>query len=445
MGIGNEKLERIFSAGVVGGGGAGFPTWKKLDTQVEYVIINGAECEPLLQNDQYLMRNHAHRIVQVVELCGEITGAQHLVIALKNTYHAEIAALTKAVEHRPRVTLSLLDPIYPAGDEQVMIQRVTGRIVPPAGLPSQVGCVVVSVSTALAIADAMEGIPSTHRLVTVAGEVNNPHIWQVPVGTPVQAVLSASGGATTQHYRILMGGPMMGKLVPKDQEDSAVITKTDGGILVFPADHPLIQSRMLPLETIKRRASSVCIQCRQCTDLCPRYALGHNMQPHLIMRAVAHHHEAPEQTANARLCSECGICEVYACPMGLSPRSINAALKQSPSQCGPLLDKSIHPRGGWLRESRGIHSGRMAMRAGVANYSRKMDEVSAMDVGRVMIPLKQHIGAPCQPVVQPGERVERGQLIGQVPEGALGAPVHASIGGVVCQVTDHMILVEGGE
>lgn len=445
MGIQNEKLQKIFAAGVVGGGGAGFPTWKKLDTHVEYVIINGAECEPLLECDQYLMRHHAERMIRALHVCGDITGATNLTVALKNTYKDEIAALQTAIrQSRSSVTLSLLDPIYPAGDEQVVIQRVTGRIVPPAGLPSQVGCVVISVSTALAIADALEGISSTNRLVTVAGEIPNPQIFMVPVGTPVMRLLEASGLKTLGGLRIVMGGPMMGKLLPKDAHDTAVITKTDGGILVLPEDHPIVKSRALSIETTRRRAASVCIQCRFCTDMCPRYALGHNIQPHLMMRAVAHHRDTPESTANARLCSECGLCETYACPMGLSPRNINAALKQNLGEYAQMADKTVYTRGDGLHASRGIHAGRLAIKAGVAKYSQRMDHVTALHVNRVSIPLKQHIGAPCLAVVQQGESVHVGQLIGNVPEGALGAPVHASISGMVVQATNSCIIIEGG-
>ena len=158
-------LERIFEAGVVGCGGAGFPNHAKLGGKgIRNMILNGAECEPLLGTDRWLMRHRAGDIVEAAAaLAGEL-GAEDCTIALKKTYTREIAALEEAIRERgAQVALHRMESFYPAGDEQVMVYEVTGRVVPPAGIPLDVGAAVTNVATACAVRDAMEGRPFTHK------------------------------------------------------------------------------------------------------------------------------------------------------------------------------------------------------------------------------------------------------------------------------------------
>ena len=157
-----ELLEQIVRAGVVGLGGAGFPTGKKLDCRVEWLIVNGAECEPLLRTDRYLMRHNAGRVVRAAGAVARMVGAKHCVIALKRAYTEEWKALEAALVGGGTVPIELfpLDSFYPAGDEQVLVYEVTERVVPPAGIPLDVGAVVSNLATMNAISDAMDGIPS---------------------------------------------------------------------------------------------------------------------------------------------------------------------------------------------------------------------------------------------------------------------------------------------
>ena len=139
-------LTHVFNAGIVGCGGAGFPTHVKLNCQAEYMIINGAECEPLLNTDKYLMRHFAREIVSAADKCGNQVGAKHVVIAIKDYYEAENAALSEAItELGSRVEIFLLHNYYPAGDEQMIVYEVTGRVVPPGGIPIAVGAVVSNI------------------------------------------------------------------------------------------------------------------------------------------------------------------------------------------------------------------------------------------------------------------------------------------------------------
>ena len=316
-----NELELLKRGGVVGGGGAGFPLWKKLSAPAEQLLINGAECEPLLKSDQYLMRRYAGRLTEAASRLAALVHAREAVICLKDHYADQIAALKEALERSdgfvPPVRLHLLPTVYPIGDEQALVHSATGRTVPPGALPGAVGCTVVSVSTALNALRALEGKPVTRRFVTVAGEVRRPGVYRVPIGMPVSLLLERAGGACAPEHRIVLGGPMMGPLAPEG--DGSVVTKTLGGVLVLPAEHTLVRHAVLPMEQARVRARSVCIQCRTCTDLCPRHLLGHPIYPHLTMRAFA---AGDRLEPSALLCMECGVCELYACPMGLNPRRI---------------------------------------------------------------------------------------------------------------------------
>lgn len=282
-----KGLEQLLRGGVVGGGGAGFPTWKKLAAPAEQLLINGAECEPLLKIDQYLMGRYPEALVEAAAHLAALVGAREAIICLKDHYTAQIAALRKALEGAavtPPVRLHLLPTVYPIGDEQSLIHSATGKTVPPGALPGAVRCTVCSVSTALNALRALQGKPVTSRFVTVAGEVRRPGVYRAPVGMPVSMLLQEAGAATSG-CRLMLGGPMMGTPAPMDTD--AVVTKTLGGVLVLPQTHMLIRHAELPMEKARVRARSTCIQCRTCTDLCPRYLLGHPIYPHLSMRAFA--------------------------------------------------------------------------------------------------------------------------------------------------------------
>ena len=177
-----ELIEAIKKAGVVGAGGAGFPTHVKLNAKAEYLIINAAECEPLIETDKFLCREFADRIIDTILLMGHHLEAQHIVIGLKAKYKAEIAALEKAIrEKHAAVEIFPMRTFYPAGDEQVLVQQVTGRSVPERGLPLNVGAVVENVGTVLSIADALEYKLVTEKYISVTGTVREPVMFKVPL------------------------------------------------------------------------------------------------------------------------------------------------------------------------------------------------------------------------------------------------------------------------
>lgn len=438
-----DLLNKIKESGIIGAGGAGFPTYIKLNCKVEYFIINGLECEPLLQSDKYLMRNKSDEIVSTAEKIGDKIEAVHIVIGLKEEYYDEIRALRESIEKlNSKVELHLSSAFYPAGDEQTLVYEVTGRTIPPGGIPLNVGAVVSNVGTVFNIFEAIQDKPVIYKFVTVIGEVYNPSIIKVPIGTSVKECIEKCGGTTVDDYVVIMGGPMMGKLLSEESFENRVITKTDGAVLVIPADHYLAQREKMTIKHMKNQAKSACIQCHYCTDMCPRFLIGHPIHPHKIMRAVALSEDNDELFKEALICCECGICELYACPMGLSPKRINVYFK------GKLREKGIKWKnitnifeGHVLRDYRKVPTKRLISRLALNKYvDQQIEEGEEISPEEVSIPLKQGIGAPASPVVKTGDKIEKGQLIGKIEEGKMGSNVHASVDGEVIEVGQNVVI-----
>ena len=435
----SDICEKVKQAGVVGASGAGFPTYAKFAGGVDIVVVNGAECEPLLRVDQQLMEAAPAEMLRGLEAVMQATGATEGVIATKAKYKQGIAALKP---HMPtdRMRIHLLDDFYPAGDEQVTVKEATGRVVPQGGIPLKVGCVVVNVETLLNVAAALGGKPVTHKYLTVTGEVEKPVTLYLPVGTSVAEALSLAGVKEMQGMRVIDGGPMMGKLIGDLQQP---ITKTTKGLIVLPEEHPVIRKRTQSCDKIIRQAKSACIQCRFCTDLCPRFLLGHRLEPHRIMRAIRNTEAAPSVLKMAFACTECGVCEQYACFMDLSPRTVNAMLKQELAKQGikpepPPADQVVD----LLQQHRKIPVKRLIARLGLTSYDKPAPlRCEAITGSVVRIPMKQHVGAPAKATVTVGQQVRCGDLIGQAPSDGLGANVHASIDGVITEANDCIVIV----
>jgi RnfABCDGE-type electron transport complex C subunit len=434
-----ELSEKVKAAGVVGAGGAGFPTHVKYQTQVDSVIANGAECEPLLYCDQAIMEHFGDMIVGGLELAMEEVKAKSGIIALKSKYKDAIKALQKAIAGKKSVHIHVLENFYPAGDEQVLVYEVLGRVVPEGGIPLQVGAVVNNVATLMNVAEAAKGRSVTHRWLTVHGEVRRPSTLQLPVGTSIREVIDLAGGVTTSDCTIICGGPMTGS-VQNDMD--APITKTTSGIIVLPADHSHALRKTQSPQGILRRGKASCDQCMYCTELCPRYLLGHNLKPHLMMRAVPYGISDSEIITSSFLCCECGLCSYYACPLFLSPGTMNAMFKVEMSAKNvrnphKRIDCTPYP----FRSERRVPTSRLIERLGLSSYAAHAAMVDVVfSPSRVRIPLKQHLGAPALPVVKVGDKVEEGQLIGEIPEGKLGARIHASISGYVSGIDSEVTI-----
>jgi Na+-translocating ferredoxin:NAD+ oxidoreductase RnfC subunit len=448
----SDIVEQVKAAGVVGAGGAGFPTHVKLAAQVDTVIANGAECEPLLHGDQHLMTRYPEVIVRGLRTAMQATGAKHGIVALKGEYTEAIAALEPVVRRDTDISLHLLGNFYPSGDEFILVYDVVGRLVPEGGIPLEVGVVVNNVGTLMNVARAVEGVPVTHRYLTVTGQVRRPATLRVPIGTSFAQVVAWAGGIDDDGGRLtpadlafVAGGAMMGRVV----DPTDVVTKTTGGLLVLPTNGAVVRWMTRPLANAVRRGMSTCDQCRDCTDLCPRNLLGHALVPHEIMRAINYGLEQPTHIVTAAvLCCECRLCEAYACPLDLSPMAYYRAVKRELAEAG--WKNTVHRRRDLtpheMFDYRRVPMSRLIDKLGLTAYRGLRAPLDEHDwqPPEVRIPLQQHTGAPSVPIVKKGSAVQRGDLIASIPEGKLGADVHASVSGRVAEVTAQYITIESG-
>jgi Na+-translocating ferredoxin:NAD+ oxidoreductase RnfC subunit len=430
-------IRLVRDAGVVGEGGAGFPAHVKFDAQVETVIANGCECEPLMYSDQHIMARHAAEIVGALRAVMAAMGARRGIVAIKRKY-VDIASVLEDALAGTGIEMAQLDNFYPAGDEHVLVHEVLGCAIAPLGLPKDVGAVVSNVGTLVSVSRAMEGHPVTRRVVTVTGEVARPSVLTVPVGTAAAECIERCGGPTVPDPVYVLGGPMMGRFIDDpDEMRQTVITKTSGGLIVLPAGHYLHRMATLSVHAMQKQAGAACIQCRYCTDLCPRHNIGHGFETHRVMRAFSGGVDTAMGVMQASMCSECGVCELFACPMRLSPRRINAMFKAKFKEEGLAYEgpREIVESQSILNSFRKVPVSRLAIKLDILKYmDLHPEDGGELTPGSVRIPLHQHTGVPATATVKPGDRVKPGELIGEIPAGLLGARVHASIAGVVTDV-----------
>ena len=418
------SIERIDELGIVGAGGGGFPAAVKFKTRVSTVIANAAECEPLLHKDKELLHQQFEPFLRGMLDTMSLVGAGQGAIGIKDKYHELIEEIRTRVPSQ--VSVVPLPDVYPAGDEFILVHMVTGRVIPPGGLPKDVDVVVSNVETLMNI-----GLdrPVTHKYLTVAGAVKNPVTLRVPIGTSIGEVIDAAGGATTDSIGVLLGGVMMAR--PAASLDDPV-TKTTGGIVVLPADHKLIQRHSAPAIQIRRIGRSACDQCRFCTEFCPRFLLGHPIEPHRAMQSLGF--ETGQDAMVATLyCCECNLCTMYACPEDLDPKNVCVMAKPLARERGLVFKgdpKSIVPHP--MAEFRRVPMRRLIARLGLSDFNNVGPLVDHVFRPReVKLPLKQHAGVPAVATVKSGDRVHAGDLIAAPEQGKLGARIHASIDGIV--------------
>lgn len=442
-GVRLNLLEKVREAGVVGAGGAGFPTHVKLNAQAEYILLNGAECEPLLRVDQQLMAIYPDEIIKGFEAAGRLVGAQKAIMGVKGKHKEVIKILRErinALQLQDFVSVHELEDVYPAGDEQVLVYEITRRVVPEAGIPLNVGCVVVNSETALNIYKASQGQAVTETYITIAGDVPQALTCKVPVGTAIIDVLKTSGIENFDGYTIIDGGPMMGPLL---ENINGVVTKKDKGYIILDKDHALVVKKGATFNQAERGNKASCEQCRMCTDLCPRYLLGHNLQPHKVIRGLNYAIPELAKGGNPQLCCQCNLCQLFSCPAGIYPKTANMIARKTLEEEGyryKPTETEFNARNS--REYRLVPSKRLIARLGLSSYDKPApmtDILFKPDI--VRIATRQHVGAPAIPIVQVGDKVKEGQLIGNIPENSLGATIHSSINGTVTEVSDTFIVI----
>lgn len=295
----SDIIRAIRAAGIVGQGGAAFPTHIKLAPNpakpVSAVLLNGCECEPYLTADHRLMLEAPDAIVAGLRLAMRACGATRGVIAIEDNKPDAVASMTAAARGLDGIDLAVCQTKYPMGGERQLIPAVFGREVPTGGLPLDVGLVVVNVATSAAIARAvLRGRPLTHRVVSVTGGgIAEARNLLVPIGAPIQALLDACGGLKEDARRIVAGGPMMGFTIT----DTAIpVTKGTSGITVMSADE------------VDAAAETTCVRCGRCVDACPL-----NLMPTKIAHAARFGDLDQARKYDIMACCECGCC-AYVCP-----------------------------------------------------------------------------------------------------------------------------------
>lgn len=431
--------QKLFQAGVVGAGGAGFPTHTKANAKVEFMIANGAECEPLIHKDVELMTHFAREIISGMLLMMEQIGAKKGFFGLKEKNKVAVDCISREIKDR-NIELILLSDFYPAGDEYELVYASTGRLIPPKGIPLDVGCVVNNVETLYNIHLASQNINLTQKFVTVNGAVKYPKTFWVPIGSAFSELINHAGGATISDYGIFISGLLMGQLT-FDPED--VVTKTTGGLIILPKDHYMIERYTRTTESQNRIGKSACDQCSYCTELCPRYLLGYDVQPHKVMRSLVFS-KSDENMWNqyADLCCECGLCTLYACPEDLFPREAcqnsKIEMRENNFKFNQTKELKVHP----IKEGRKVPLKQLREKLNVEMYEGPTPFVEeSLKPKKVKIKLKQHTGVSANSIVRVGQKVSLSDTIAEMDEGKLGANIHASIDGTVSQVNAEFIVI----
>lgn len=311
-----SEISTIFREnGIVGAGGAGFPAYAKLNPKAEILILNCAECEPLLKLHRQMLEKYAYEIMSTLaKVAKALGGVKETVICLKGSYRGAVEAVSANLEHFENMRMHLLGEFYPAGDEVVTVYEATGRVVPPGKIPISVGVIVYNTETVFNMYRALhEKAPVTHKYLTIAGEVERPMTVKAPIGISFGELLKAAKVKEEKETVLIAGGPMTGRLANRHD----VVTKTTNAILVLPKNSIVVHKKNANISIDMKRAMSACCQCSMCTDLCPRNLLGMPIDPKEFMRsATTGVTKELKPYLDTFFCSSCGVCEMFACPQG---------------------------------------------------------------------------------------------------------------------------------
>lgn len=439
-----ELQQIIYDAGIVGAGGAGFPTHKKLTPEIEQIVINAAECEPLMMVDHHIFRKHLRAIIDIMNLMLDATGAKEAIMGIKGkNMHLLDPEIVKEMEGT-RVKIKEIPDIYPAGDEVVLVYETTGKIIPEGAIPIMVGVMVINTETLYNIKKAIvDKEPVVDKYITLAGDVPKDITVKVPVGMKIKELFEAVGYGDLKGKAVINGGPMMGKLIDIEND---VVTKTTKGLLVFPENHSVIQRKRAPLSMTLKRASAACCNCTMCTDMCPRYLLGHSIQVHKVLHVATHANlNDSESFLQSTLCCGCGVCTVMACQQMIDPQAVSMGAKGALAKAGYRRTGGLAPeKPRRERAQRLVPSEKLIDRLGIRQYVKETVKRKYMDFypNEVYIALSQHVGKPADPTVKVGDVVKRGDVVARTSADALGTTMHASIDGKIKRIDNRFIVIE---
>lgn len=307
-----DLIRAIKDSGAVGLGGAGFPTYAKfgVDMKIDYLVVNGAECEPYITSDSLTMQEHSDDIVFALETLLKYFNVEQVVIGIENNKPLALKTLKQATDNNPKILVKELPSIYPQGGEKVLIYHTVGRVVPEGKLPIDVGCIVLNSTTCAFIGKYLKtGMPLVEKCVTVDGSaIKEPKNVIAPIGAAISDVIEFAGGFKSEPAKVIYGGPMMGISVP---DISYPIIKNTNAILAFDEEQTAIPK------------TTACIRCGACVNVCP-----FGINPPAIAKALKNEDFETLKEVGANLCMECGCCS-YVCPASRPLVSNNRLAKQA--------------------------------------------------------------------------------------------------------------------
>lgn len=435
-----DLKELIQEAGIAGAGGAGFPAYAKLAAGADTLLINGAECEPLLYTDYTLLKRELPMVLAGVTAILEYAAIPRALLCIKERTASRLG-IRDGDALAPKISVKTLPDVYPMGDEISLIYQATGRLVRPGNLPITAGVIVYNVETVYNVAAAVKfSAKVTMKWLTIGGNIPEPIVVRVPVGTSVSALFEKYSIAIPDGHAVLDGGPSMGKIIDPER---AVVTKTTKGLLILPEESEAVRSKRRDVTMSIARASTACCQCTRCTDLCPRALLGYPLEPHKMVRTAKSNAElSPVTVLSASLCCGCGLCETVACCQGISPKLVinyyKGVLAKNKMRYAAKSDVEVMPE----REYRMIPEERWASALDVKAYDKvPVYKGESADFDRVELPLKQHVGAPALPIVADGDEVQKGDMIAKAAEG-LSLPLYAPVSGKITLFENEKIVID---
>jgi Na+-translocating ferredoxin:NAD+ oxidoreductase RnfC subunit len=434
-----QELKNLMqNFGIVGAGGAGFPSYAKLAEGANLLLINGAECEPLLYTDYVILKNELGMVLTGISEVLSHTGISTALVAIKD-HTAKRLGWEDGEALGNKIFVRILPDVYPMGDEISLIYEASGRLIKPGKLPITEGVIVYNVETMYNLGRAVRfSEPVTKKWLTVGGDIKNPTVIKVPIGAKVSDIFRILNIEIKEGYTVLDGGPSMGKVInPRTYS----VTKTTKGLLILPDYTQAVLSKKMNEKMAIARAETACCQCTRCTDMCPRNMLGYPLEPHKMVRTAMGAAQAmPEMVISATLCCGCGICESLACNQGISPRAVIDNYKMLLSKNRLRFDGNGEYSVRAERDYRMVPSSKWISMLGISKFDKTADfggEIN--DFSRVELPFSGHIGIPSIPAIKDGDFVNEGDLIAKAADG-LSLPRHASLSGKATLENDKIII-----